>query len=90
MDVHTTTMPAAFKYDFPCPALTILNHSKSLFPASLSGPVMSGNRHKSEQVVNLFRKIEVEIANGRTAALAAHEVGYLSRPASGGEGSQVV
>jgi len=36
---------------------------------------MSRKRYKPEQVVNLLRKIEVEIANGKKAAQAAREVG---------------
>jgi putative transposase len=36
---------------------------------------MSRMRYKREQIVNLLRKIEVEIANGKKAAQAAREVG---------------
>jgi transposase len=36
---------------------------------------MSTKRYKPEQIVNLLRKIEVEIANGKTAPQAAREVG---------------
>ena len=36
---------------------------------------MPGKRYKPKQVVNLLRKIEVEIANGKNAAQAAREAG---------------
>ena len=36
---------------------------------------MSRKRYKPEQVVNLLRKIEIEIANGKKAAQAAREEG---------------
>ena len=36
---------------------------------------MSNQRYKPEQIVNLLRKIEVEIANGKTTPQAAREVG---------------
>ena len=36
---------------------------------------MSMKRYKPEQVVNLLRKIEIEIANGKKAAQAAREEG---------------
>ena len=36
---------------------------------------MPNKRFKPEQIVNLLRKIEVEIANGKKAAQAAREVG---------------
>ena len=40
---------------------------------------MSRKRYKPEQVVNLLRKIEVEIANGKKAAQAAREVGICEQ-----------
>jgi len=36
---------------------------------------MSTKRYKPEQKVNLLRKIEVELANGKTTPQAAREVG---------------
>ena len=40
---------------------------------------MSRKRYKPEQIVNLLRKIEVEIANGKKAAQAAREVGICEQ-----------
>ena len=40
---------------------------------------MSTKRYKPEQVVNLLRKIEVEIANGKTTPQAAREVGITEQ-----------
>ena len=40
---------------------------------------MSRMRYKPEQIVNLRRKIEVEIANGKKAAQAAREVGICEQ-----------
>jgi transposase-like protein len=41
---------------------------------------MSTKRYKPEQIVNLLRKIEVEIiANGKTAPQAAREVGITEQ-----------
>ena len=45
----------------------------------VNGPVMSRKRYKPEQIVNLLRKIEVEIANGKKAAQAAREVGICEQ-----------
>lgn len=49
---------------------------------------MSRKRYKPEQIVNLLRRTEVEIANGKKAAQAAREVGICEqayyRPARGG------
>jgi hypothetical protein len=44
---------------------------------------MSTKRYKPEQIVNLLRKIEVEIANGKTTPQAAQEgmVATLEREA---------
>ena len=36
---------------------------------------MPNKRYKPEQIVNLLRKIEVEIANGKTTPQAAREAG---------------
>ena len=40
---------------------------------------MSTKRYKPEQVVNLLRKIEVELANGKTTPQAAREVGITEQ-----------
>ena len=40
---------------------------------------MPNPRYQPEQVVNLLRKMEVEIANGRTTAQAAREVGITEQ-----------
>jgi len=40
---------------------------------------MPNKRYKPEQIVNLLRKIEVEIANGKTTAQAAREVGITEQ-----------
>jgi putative transposase len=40
---------------------------------------MPNQRYKPEQIVNLLRKIEVEIANGKTAPQAAREVGITEQ-----------
>lgn len=40
---------------------------------------MSRKRYKPEQIVNLLRKIEVEIANREKAAQAAREVGICEQ-----------
>ena len=40
---------------------------------------MSTKRYKPEQIVNLLRKIDVEIANGRTTPQAAREVGITEQ-----------
>jgi len=40
---------------------------------------MSTKRYKPEQIVNLLRQIEVEIANGKTAPQAAREVGITEQ-----------
>lgn len=40
---------------------------------------MSAKRYKPEQIVNLLRKIEVEIANGKTTPQAAREVGITEQ-----------
>ena len=40
---------------------------------------MSTKRYKPEQIVNLLRKIEVEIANGKTTPQAAREVGITEQ-----------
>ena len=40
---------------------------------------MSRKRYKPEQVVNLLRKIEVEIANGKKAAQATREEGICKQ-----------
>ena len=36
---------------------------------------MATKRYKPEQIVNLLRKIEVELANGKTRPQAVREVG---------------
>ncbi len=40
---------------------------------------MSTKRYKAEQIVNLLRKIEVEIASGKKAAQAAREAGICEQ-----------
>jgi len=40
---------------------------------------MSTRRYKPEQIVNLLRKIEVELANGKTTPQAAREVGITEQ-----------
>jgi transposase-like protein len=40
---------------------------------------MSTKRYKPEQIVNLLRKIDVEIANGKTTPQAAREVGITEQ-----------
>ena len=40
---------------------------------------MSTKRYKPEQIVNLLRKIEVEIANGKPTPQAAREVGITEQ-----------
>jgi transposase-like protein len=40
---------------------------------------VSTERYKSEQIVNLLRKIEVELANGKTTPQAAREVGITEQ-----------
>jgi putative transposase len=40
---------------------------------------MSRKKYKPEQIVNLLRKIEVEIANGKKAAQAAREGGIYEQ-----------
>lgn len=40
---------------------------------------MSRERYKPEQILNLLRKIEVEIANGKKTAQAAWEVGICEQ-----------
>ena len=40
---------------------------------------MSTKRYKPEQIVNLLRKLEVEIANGKTTPQAAREVGITEQ-----------
>ena len=40
---------------------------------------MPNKRYKPEQIVNLLRKIEVEIANGRTTPQAAREAGITEQ-----------
>ncbi len=40
---------------------------------------MSMKRYKPEQIVNLLRKIEVEIANGKTTPQAARKVGIAQQ-----------
>jgi len=40
---------------------------------------MSRKRYKPEQVVNLLRKIEVEIANGKTTPQASREAGITEQ-----------
>jgi putative transposase len=41
--------------------------------------VMPSQRYKPEQIVNLLRKIEVEIANGKKASQAAREIGICEQ-----------
>ncbi len=38
------------------------------------GPIISTKRYKPEQSLNLLRKIDVEMANGKTTPQAAREV----------------
>jgi putative transposase len=40
---------------------------------------MQNQRHKPEQIVNLLRKIEVEIANGKATPQASREVGITEQ-----------
>ncbi len=40
---------------------------------------MPNQKYKPEQIVNLLRKIEVEIANGKTTPQAAREVGITEQ-----------
>jgi hypothetical protein len=40
---------------------------------------MPNQKYKPEQIVNLLRKIEVEIANGKTTAQAARELGITEQ-----------
>ena len=40
---------------------------------------MSTKRYKPEQIVNLLRQVEVEIANGKTTPQAAREVGITEQ-----------
>jgi len=40
---------------------------------------MPNKRYKPEQIVNLLRKMEVEIANGKTTPQAAREVGITEQ-----------
>jgi putative transposase len=40
---------------------------------------MPKQRYKPEQIVNLLRKIEVELANGKTTPQAAREVGITEQ-----------
>ena len=40
---------------------------------------MPNKRYKPEQIVNLLRKIEVEIANGKTTPQAAREAGITEQ-----------
>jgi putative transposase len=40
---------------------------------------MPKQRYKAEQIVNLLRKIEVELANGKTTPPAAREVGITEQ-----------
>jgi putative transposase len=40
---------------------------------------MPNQRYKPEQIVNLLRKIEVEIANGKTTTQAAREAGITEQ-----------
>jgi transposase-like protein len=40
---------------------------------------MSTKRYKPEQIVNLLRKIEAELANGKTTPQAAREVGITEQ-----------
>ncbi len=57
-----------------CWKLTFQLDQKKPGPAALGGdPNMSTKRYKPEQIVNLLRKIEVEITNGKTTPHAARE-----------------
>jgi putative transposase len=38
-----------------------------------------GKRYQPEQVVNLFRQIEVAVANGKTTAQACKEAGIVEQ-----------
>jgi transposase-like protein len=40
---------------------------------------MPKQKYKAEQIVNLLRKMEVEIANGKTTSEAAREVGITEQ-----------
>ena len=40
---------------------------------------MSTKRYKPEQIVNLLRQVEVEIANGKTTPQAAREAGITEQ-----------
>jgi len=40
---------------------------------------MPKQKYKAEQIVNLLRKIEVEVANGKTTSEAAREVGITEQ-----------
>jgi putative transposase len=40
---------------------------------------MPNQRYKAEQIVNLLRKIEVEIGNGKTTVQASREVGITEQ-----------
>jgi len=40
---------------------------------------MPSKRYKPEQIMNLFRRIEVENANGKTPPQAAQEVGITEQ-----------
>jgi putative transposase len=40
---------------------------------------MPNKRYKAEQIVNLLRKIEVEMANGKTTPQAAREAGITEQ-----------
>ena len=40
---------------------------------------MPKQKYKAEQIVNLLRKIEVEVANGKTTPEAAREVGITEQ-----------
>ena len=40
---------------------------------------MPSQRYKPEQIVNLLRKIEVEIANGKEALQSAREIGICEQ-----------
>ncbi len=46
---------------------------------------MPMKRYKPEQIVNLLRQIEVEIANGKTTPQACKEAEITSRPTTAGE-----
>jgi len=47
---------------------------------------MRMKRYKPDQVVNLLRQIEVEIADGKTAPQACKEAGALSKRTTAGGG----